>query len=176
MTGQKLCEAALIGDAAKVSTLLSAQGARSFINYQDAHGATPLMYAAGDGHAAVTKQLLKARCNVDPQAENGAHQQQGPFSRISPFQKRPTTSRSGWAAEGMVSLSMSAGGGDACCRETARARRFAGRRISGAIYDRSDAYRGGGAVARAAHQHRAADGIEQGRHGALLSLLLDEGW
>jgi hypothetical protein len=32
MTGQQLCEAASDGDAAKVSTLLSTQGAQSFIN------------------------------------------------------------------------------------------------------------------------------------------------
>ena len=38
MTGQQLCEAARVGDAAKVSTLLSTQGAQSFINYQDADG------------------------------------------------------------------------------------------------------------------------------------------
>jgi hypothetical protein len=32
MTGLQLCEAALIADTAKVSTLLSRQGAQSFIN------------------------------------------------------------------------------------------------------------------------------------------------
>ncbi len=40
MTGQQLCEAALVGDAANVGTLLSTQGAQSFINYQDARGCT----------------------------------------------------------------------------------------------------------------------------------------
>jgi hypothetical protein len=40
MTGQQLLEAACDGDAAKVGTLLSTQGAQSFINYQDANGAT----------------------------------------------------------------------------------------------------------------------------------------
>jgi hypothetical protein len=53
MTGQQIYAAAGDGDAAKVSTLLSTQGAQSFINYQDAHGATPLVSAA--------------RCNLDLQ-------------------------------------------------------------------------------------------------------------
>ena len=44
MTGQQLCEAALVGDAAKVGTLLSTQGAQSFINFQDARGYTPLHF------------------------------------------------------------------------------------------------------------------------------------
>ena len=55
--GQQFCDAAHHGDAAKVSTMLSTQGAQSFINYQDGRGFTPLMHAAGNGHAAVTKQL-----------------------------------------------------------------------------------------------------------------------
>jgi hypothetical protein len=65
MSGQQLCDAARDGDAAKVHTLLCTQGAQSFINYQDAHGATPLLWAAANGHAAVTEKLLAARCNVD---------------------------------------------------------------------------------------------------------------
>ena len=40
LTGQQLYDAALIGDEAKVSTLLSTHDAESFINYQDADGAT----------------------------------------------------------------------------------------------------------------------------------------
>ena len=40
MTGQQLWEAARDGNAAKVRELLSTQGAQSFINYQDARGAT----------------------------------------------------------------------------------------------------------------------------------------
>ena len=40
MTGEQLWEAARDGDAAKVRTLLSTQGAQSFINYQGAHGST----------------------------------------------------------------------------------------------------------------------------------------
>jgi ankyrin repeat protein len=72
ITGQLLWGAACDGDAAKVSTLLSTQGSRSFINYQDVHGVTPLLVAAQFGHAAVTKQLLAARCNVDLQMVNGA--------------------------------------------------------------------------------------------------------
>ena len=71
MTGQQLYEAALIGDAAKVGTLLSTQGAQSFINYQDARGCTPLYVAAGYGYASVTEQLLAARCNVNLQTEDG---------------------------------------------------------------------------------------------------------
>ncbi len=38
MTGQQLWEAARDGDAAKVHTLLSTQGAQSFINYQGRNG------------------------------------------------------------------------------------------------------------------------------------------
>jgi ankyrin repeat protein len=71
MTGQQLGEAARDGDAAKVSTLLSTQGAQSFINYQDALGRTPLHIAAANGHASVTQQLIAARCIVDLEAEEG---------------------------------------------------------------------------------------------------------
>ena len=49
MTGQQLFEAARDGDAAKFSTLLSTPGAQSFINYQDAHGNTPLHFATASG-------------------------------------------------------------------------------------------------------------------------------
>ncbi len=91
------------------------------------------------------------------------------------FQKRPTTSRSGGRRRVWVSLSRSAGGGDACCCKKARARRFARRRRRVPVYCRSDAYRSGGAVASPPRQHRAADGIEQRRHGALLGLRLDGG-
>ena len=71
MTGQQLWEAARDGDAAKVRTLLSTQGAQSCINYQDEKGFTPLLHAAGNGHEAVSKQLIAARCNVDLQEKNG---------------------------------------------------------------------------------------------------------
>ena len=71
MTGQQLCEAALIGDVAKVGTLLSTQGAQSFINYQDAHGCTPLYIAAKNGHESVTEQLIAARCNVNLHGQLG---------------------------------------------------------------------------------------------------------
>jgi len=56
---------------ANVITLLSTQYAHFFINYQDADGATPLLYAAENGHESVTKQLLAASCNVDLQDKNG---------------------------------------------------------------------------------------------------------
>ena len=69
MTGQQLWEAARDGDAAKVSTLLSTQGA--LINHQDAHGSTPLNEAAFRGDSAVTEQLIAARCNVDLEATDG---------------------------------------------------------------------------------------------------------
>jgi ankyrin repeat protein len=71
MTGHQLCEAALVGDAAKVGTLLSTQGAQSFINYQDAHGSTPILFAAQNGHSSVTEMLIQARCNMDLQREDG---------------------------------------------------------------------------------------------------------
>jgi hypothetical protein len=41
MTGQQLCEAAHEGDITKVSTLLSTEGVKSFINYQNGMGLTP---------------------------------------------------------------------------------------------------------------------------------------
>ena len=47
ITGQQLCETALDGDTAKVRTLMSTHGAQFFINYQGAHGATSLFWAAG---------------------------------------------------------------------------------------------------------------------------------
>ena len=71
MTVEQLCEAARDGDAAKVGTLLSTQGAQSVITYQDANGNTPLHFAALHGHEAVTKQLIAARCIVDLEAEDG---------------------------------------------------------------------------------------------------------
>ena len=71
MTGQKLWNAAGDGDAEKVHTLLSTQGAQSFINYQDSHGCTPLHIASAKGQKAVTKQLIAARCNVDLQDKYG---------------------------------------------------------------------------------------------------------
>jgi ankyrin repeat protein len=71
MTGQQLLEAACDGDAATVGTLLSTQGAQSLINYQEARGYTALHCAAGNGHSAVTKQLIAARSNVDLQDKNG---------------------------------------------------------------------------------------------------------
>ena len=61
MTGQQLCEAARAGDAAKVSTLLSTQAAQSFINYQDADGATPLFFAASKGHEAAVTSIFRTR-------------------------------------------------------------------------------------------------------------------
>ena len=70
MTGQQIWNAARDGDTAKVHTLLSTQGAQSFINYQDRNGATALHFAADNGHEAVTKQLIAARCNVDLQDKN----------------------------------------------------------------------------------------------------------
>jgi ankyrin repeat protein len=45
--------------------MLSTAVAQSLINYQNALGATALIFAAGKGHESVTKQLLEARCNVD---------------------------------------------------------------------------------------------------------------
>ena len=69
LTVKQLLDAARDGDAAKVSSLLSTQGAQSLINYQDAQGATPLFIAAQKGHASVTEQLIAARCNVDIQDE-----------------------------------------------------------------------------------------------------------
>ena len=45
MLGKDLWEGVLAGDEARVSTLLSTQGAQSFINYQGALGATPLSAA-----------------------------------------------------------------------------------------------------------------------------------
>jgi ankyrin repeat protein len=71
MTGNQLGEAARDVDAEMVSKLLSTPGVQFFINYQDEHGRTPLFMAASGGHAAVTKQLHAARCNVDLLEKNG---------------------------------------------------------------------------------------------------------
>jgi hypothetical protein len=65
MTGTQLLDAARDGDTATVRTLLSASGAQSLINYQDAQcGSTALLYAAYKGLASVTEHLLAARCKV----------------------------------------------------------------------------------------------------------------
>ena len=85
MTGQQLWEAARDGDAAKVRTLLSTEGAQSLINYQDANGVTPLYAAVGRGHEAITKQLIAARCKVDLQSENGCTPQ--PLTGVRPSQR-----------------------------------------------------------------------------------------
>ncbi len=60
------------GDTVAVRALLSSAGAQSFINYkEDTSGASPLFCAARNGHAAVTEQLIEARCNVDLQIKDG---------------------------------------------------------------------------------------------------------
>jgi ankyrin repeat protein len=64
--------AARDGDTVTVRTQLSTAGALSLINTQDASGATPLYWAAQNGHASVTEQLIEARCNVDLQAKDGS--------------------------------------------------------------------------------------------------------
>jgi hypothetical protein len=74
--GTQLLNAARDGDAVTVTALLYMPGAHSFINYQDEHGFTPLHEATGGdehgkGHAAVTKLLISARCNVDLQEVTG---------------------------------------------------------------------------------------------------------
>ena len=63
--------AARDGDTVTVRTLLSTAGAQSWINYQDENGATPLSIAAFNGHASVTEQLIKSRCNIELQTKNG---------------------------------------------------------------------------------------------------------
>ena len=61
------------GDTVAVRALLSSAGAQSFINYkEETSGATPLYCAARKGHAAVTEQLIAARCNVDIEDQAGA--------------------------------------------------------------------------------------------------------
>jgi ankyrin repeat protein len=65
VTGAQLFRAANHGDTSTVRTLLSVEGAQSLINYQNAHGTTPLNMAARRGHAPVTELLIAARCNVD---------------------------------------------------------------------------------------------------------------
>jgi ankyrin repeat protein len=54
-----------------VKTLLSTPGSESLINYQDEHALTPLIHAAHQGHAVVSKQLLAARCMVNLEAKHG---------------------------------------------------------------------------------------------------------
>jgi ankyrin repeat protein len=58
-------------DTVTVRTLLSMAGALPLINTQDASGVTPLYFAAANGHAAVTQQLIEVRCNIDLQEQNG---------------------------------------------------------------------------------------------------------
>ena len=52
---------------------MSTQVAQSLIrgNYLDANGFTPLDMVTGKGHAAMTKQLIAARCNVNLQTKKG---------------------------------------------------------------------------------------------------------
>jgi ankyrin repeat protein len=67
----KLLHAVNTGDTASVSTLLSTPDAQSFTNTPNESGCTPLHLAVVKGNAAVTKQLLAARCNVDIQDDDG---------------------------------------------------------------------------------------------------------
>lgn len=55
--GEKLCEAARIGDVAGVTSLIDAG---YDVTYFDADGFTPLMYAAKLGHHEVISKLLEA--------------------------------------------------------------------------------------------------------------------
>ena len=59
--GMLLRDAARDGDTVTVRTLLSAAGAQSLMNYQDANGSTPLHMAAENAHDSVTKQLKLVR-------------------------------------------------------------------------------------------------------------------
>ena len=70
-TGAKLFKAAHDGDTEEVITLLSTQGVQRFINYQNSVWRTPLSMAIFGGHSTVTKELIKARCDVDLKAEDG---------------------------------------------------------------------------------------------------------
>jgi ankyrin repeat protein len=63
--GKDLIEVSIEGDSVKVETLLSSQGAESFINYQNEHGATPLHSPTVNDQETVTKLLIEARCNVN---------------------------------------------------------------------------------------------------------------
>ena len=73
ITSAQLIDAVCQGDTATLSTLLSMPGAQSLVNHQEEdNGSTLLHIAAQRGHAAVTDQLIAARCNVDRQAKNGA--------------------------------------------------------------------------------------------------------
>ena len=67
-----LINAARDGDTETVRTLLSSAEVQSFINYQDASGASPLHIAAARGHAAVAKQLISAHCNIHLQRTPGS--------------------------------------------------------------------------------------------------------
>ena len=70
-TGAKLFKAANDGDAEEVITLLSTRGVQRFINYQNTLGSTPLSVAIFGGYSTVTKELIKARCDIDLQGEDG---------------------------------------------------------------------------------------------------------
>jgi hypothetical protein len=70
-TGAKLFKAANDGDAGEVITLLSTPGVQRFINYQNSAGRTPLSVAVLGGYSTVTKELIKARCDIDLQGEDG---------------------------------------------------------------------------------------------------------
>jgi hypothetical protein len=67
MTGQQFWNTGRDGDGTKVITLLSAQVAQSFINYQNTHRWTPLHIVVLNGHETVTTQLITANCDVDLQ-------------------------------------------------------------------------------------------------------------
>ena len=73
ITSAQLIDAVCQDDTATLSTLLSMPGAQSLVNHEEEdNGSTLLHIAAQRGHAAITDQLIAARCNVDRQAKNGA--------------------------------------------------------------------------------------------------------
>jgi hypothetical protein len=72
MTGKQFCETTRDGDTSKFSTLLSTQGAQSFMNYKDTHPCTQLHVTSIGGYQyeVVTKHLTTRR-NVNLQTNHG---------------------------------------------------------------------------------------------------------
>jgi hypothetical protein len=50
---------------------------------------SPLYLAARNRHAAVTKQLIEARCNIDLQDKDGAKKSDTPPSPLAPLARKP---------------------------------------------------------------------------------------
>jgi len=69
--GQQLFDAARDGKTSEVAALLSNPEARSFINWQDERGHSPIFIAALCGRTDAVKELISAGCDINRATKDG---------------------------------------------------------------------------------------------------------